>query len=82
MSDTRTKIGPGGRIVIPARYRKTMGVGVGDEIVLVLEDESVRLLTPRQAVKRAQVLVRKYVPAGAKLADELIEERRKENERE
>jgi hypothetical protein len=59
-----------------------MGVGVGDEVVLVLEDEGVRLLTPRQAVKRAQVLVRKYVPAGASLADELIEERRKETGRE
>ena len=59
-----------------------MGVGVGDELVLVLEDEGVRLLTPRQAVKRAQVLVRKYVPAGASLADELIEERRKETGRE
>ncbi len=80
MSEIKTKIGPGGRIVIPARYRKTIGIGVGDEVVLILDGEGVRLMTPRQAVKRAQELVRKYVPAGTNLADELIEERRKETE--
>jgi AbrB family looped-hinge helix DNA binding protein len=76
--ELKTKVGPGGRIVIPARYRKTIGVEVGDEIVLILDGEGVRVMTPRQAVKRAQGLVRKYVPEGTNLADELIEERRKE----
>jgi len=78
MSEVRTKIGPGGRVVIPARYRKRIGVDVGDEVVLVLDGESVSLLTPRQAVKRAQALVRRYVPAAHRLTDELIEDRRKE----
>jgi AbrB family looped-hinge helix DNA binding protein len=82
MTEVRTKVGPGGRIVIPARYRKTIGVEVGDEIVLILDGEGVRLLTPRQAVKQAQDLVRRYVPAGESLADELTEERQKESERE
>ncbi len=82
MPDVRTRIGRGGRIVIPTRYRKKIGVSVGDEVLLVLEEGGLRLLTPREAVKRAQVLVRKYVPADASLEKELIEERRKENERE
>ena len=82
MSDVRTKIGVGGRVVIPARYRKRIGVEVGDEVVLQLDGEGVRLLTPRQAVKQAQDLVRKYVPAGRSLSDELLEDRRKEAERE
>jgi AbrB family looped-hinge helix DNA binding protein len=80
MVDVKTKIGPGGRIVIPAHYRKTIGVQVGDEIVLILDGEGVRVMTPRQAVKRAQDLVRKYIPGGTSLAAELIEERRKETE--
>jgi bifunctional DNA-binding transcriptional regulator/antitoxin component of YhaV-PrlF toxin-antitoxin module len=80
MVDLKTKIGPGGRIVVPVRYRKIMGVEVGDEVVLVLDGEGVRVMTPRQAVKRAQELVRKYVPGGRSLADELIEERRRESE--
>jgi len=79
--ETRTKIGLGGRVVIPARYRKTIGVEVGDEVVLILDGEEVRVMTPRQAVRQAQALVRKHIPAGRKLAAELIEERRKETER-
>ncbi len=78
MSEVRTKIGAGGRVVIPARYRKRIGVDVGDEVVLVLDGESVRLLTPRQAVKQAQAIVRRYIPAADRLADELIEDRRRE----
>jgi bifunctional DNA-binding transcriptional regulator/antitoxin component of YhaV-PrlF toxin-antitoxin module len=81
MAEIRTKIGPGGRIVIPSRYRKKIGVGIGGEVILVLDEEGVRLVTPRQAVARAQALVRKYVRSGEGLARELIEERRREAER-
>ncbi len=81
MNEVKTKIGMGGRVVIPARYRKTLGVEVGDEVFLILDAEGVRLLTARQAVKRAQAMVRRYVPAGESLADQLVEERRKETER-
>jgi AbrB family looped-hinge helix DNA binding protein len=81
MPEVRTRIGPGGRIVIPARYRETIGVDVGDEVVLVLEGESVRLLTPRQAVKQAQAIVRRYIPAADRLASDLIEDRRREAKR-
>ncbi len=81
MSESRTKIGVGGRVVIPSRYRKRIGVEVGDEVVLILDGGELRLLTPRQAVKQAQDLVRKYIPSEKRLADELIEERRRETER-
>lgn len=81
MIETRTRIGLGGRVVIPARYRKTIGVEVGDEVVLILDAGEVRVMTPRQAVRRAQALVRKHIPAARKLAAELIVERRKETER-
>ena len=80
MSEVKTRIGPGGRIVIPARYRKSIGVDVGDEVILILDGECVRLLTPRQAVKHAQELVRRYVRPGTSLADELVRDRRQEAE--
>jgi AbrB family looped-hinge helix DNA binding protein len=82
MREIRTKIGEGGRIVIPASYRKSLGVAVGDDLVLVLDEEGVRIITATQAVKRAQQLVRRYIRGGERLSDELLQERRREAERE
>lgn len=82
MPQVKTKLGEGGRLVIPAEYREAMGVKPGDDLVLVLEARSVRVLTPRDAVKQAQALVRRYVPEGTRLVAELIDERRQESRRE
>lgn len=76
--DTKTKLGEGGRLVIPARYRKVLGLKPGDEVLLVLIDGEVRVLTPQRAVQRAQALVRRYIPKGRRLAEELLRERRDE----
>lgn len=78
MAPIKTHLSQGGRIVIPAGYRKALGLKPGDDVVLVLEGNEVRLVTPRQAVKRAQSLVRQFVPKGRTLADELIKDRRQE----
>jgi len=77
-----TQIGEGGRVVIPAVMRASLGVGVGDTVLLRLDGGELRILTPRQAIRRAQELVRQYVPEGVSLADELIAERRLEAARE
>ncbi len=82
MLEIRTKLKENGRVVIPARYRKALGLKTGDEVILSLGDGEVRILTPGSAIKRAQALVRCYVPAGQRLSDELISERRSEAARE
>lgn len=82
MTEVRTKLAEGGRIVIPAEYRKALGLKVGDEVILRLAEGELRVLTPRQAILRAQQLVRRYVPEGHSLVDELIAERRAEAGRE
>jgi AbrB family looped-hinge helix DNA binding protein len=82
MSEIKTKIGKGGRIVIPSRYRRAAGLKEGDEVILALDETGLRILTPRQAIKQAQDLVRKYIPAGDRLADELLSERRRDAKRE
>jgi bifunctional DNA-binding transcriptional regulator/antitoxin component of YhaV-PrlF toxin-antitoxin module len=79
MERTMTKLGEGGRLVIPAEYRKALGVDVGDELVLVLEEDSLRVTTPREGIRRAKALVRKYIPPGRRLSEEVIEERRRES---
>ena len=82
MRQIKTRLGEGGRIVIPVEYRQALGLNVGDEVILCLEDGQVRIMTLRQAIKRAQELVSRYVPQGRSLADELIAERRLEAENE
>lgn len=78
----RSTIGEGGRLVIPAAVRKAMGIEPGDEVSLTLEDAELRIISTRKAIERAQALVRKYVPEGVSLVDELIRERREEASRE
>lgn len=80
MIDVRTKLAEGGRIVIPAEYRQVLGLHVGDEVILRLEDGAVHIFTPQQAIKRAQEMVRRYVLEGRSLADELLAERKAEGE--
>ncbi len=69
-------------MVIPAAFRKEMGLKAGDEVLMRLEDGEVTLYTRAQAIRRAQELVRRYVPKDVSLADELIAERRREVEQE
>lgn len=78
MKEIRTKVGEGGRLVIPAAYRKALGLKPGDKVILVLEEGELRVVTARQAIERAQSVVRKYISEGRSLSQELIGERRKE----
>ena len=82
METTRVKVAEGGRVVIPAEYRKRLGLRVGDNVILQLDDGEIRLYTVREAIRRAQEMVRRYVPEGVSLVDELIAERRAEAARE
>ncbi|MFA4835503.1 MAG: AbrB/MazE/SpoVT family DNA-binding domain-containing protein [Dehalococcoidia bacterium] len=78
MNKVKTRISNGGRLVIPASYRKELDIKPGDDVVLTLEDGGIRLVTARQAIKHAQSLVRRYVHEGQQLSQELIQERREE----
>ena len=82
MSTTRTKIGEGGRIVIPAEYRASLGWCPGDEVIIRLVDGELRIYTLDHAIRRAQAWMRSFVPEGRSLVDELITERRADAERE
>jgi AbrB family looped-hinge helix DNA binding protein len=77
-----TKMSAGGRVVVPAEIRKALGLEEGDVVLWELKEGEARLTTRRERLRRAQGLVREYVPAGVSLSDELIAERRAEAERE
>jgi AbrB family looped-hinge helix DNA binding protein len=80
--ETRARVNANGRVVIPAAFRKAMGIKVGDEVVLRMEDNELRILTLKRRIERAQRLVRQHVKPGTSLVDELIAERREAAKRE
>jgi AbrB family looped-hinge helix DNA binding protein len=77
--EIRTQISKSGRIVLPAKFRKALEIQPGDELVLRLENGSIRMIPLHQAVTLAQKAVRSYVPKGTSLVDALIQARRDES---
>ena len=75
-TETRQRVNENGRVVIPASFRKALGINIGDEVVLRMEDDELRITTLKRRVERAQRLVRKHVKRSTSLVDELIDERR------
>ena len=78
----RVVMSEGGRIVIPANVRRALGVGPGDALSLRVENNELRILPQREAVRRAQALVAERVASGRSLVTELLDERAEEAGRE
>jgi AbrB family looped-hinge helix DNA binding protein len=81
-TESFARVNESGRIVIPASYRKALGIKAGDEVILRMEDGELRITTTKRRLERAQRRVRQYVTPGVSLADELIAERREAARRE
>ncbi len=79
---TKAKIDSAGRIVIPVEFRKALGVQSGEYLILRMVGSELRAWTFDEGIRRAQKLVRTFVPSGVSLVDELIADRRKEAARE
>ncbi len=79
MPRERVRLGSGGRVVIPSKYRAVLSLAEGDELVLMLEDGSLRLMKTEEAVRRAQGLVDRYVPRNLDLAADLLGQRKQES---
>jgi AbrB family looped-hinge helix DNA binding protein len=76
--ETRLRVSQNGRIVIPASFREALGIAVGDEVVLRLQDDELRITTQQRRIERA----RHYLKPGTSLVRELMTERREAAKRE
>lgn len=77
------RLGPDGRIGIPAALRDALGLKEGEPLLVEIGgDGEIHLLTRMAAIRRSQAFVRQFVPEGVSLVDELLEERRREATRE
>ena len=82
MTAQRARLAEGGRLVIPAEFRRELALRPGESLVLDIRDGELRVRSLRRAVERAQALVRPYVPDGGSLSEDLIAQRRTDAARE
>ncbi len=81
MKAIRTKLGDGGRVIIPATFRQNLHLTTGDDLVLHMQEDAIYITTPDQALRKLQAKVRNYTNANGQdisLVDELIAMRRSE----
>ena len=76
-TEIRARVNENGRVVIPSSFRKALGIEVGDEVVLRIEDDELRITTQQRRIQRAQQRARQYLKPGTSLVHELLTERRK-----
>ncbi|HTT84091.1 MAG TPA: hypothetical protein VMF67_11460 [Rhizomicrobium sp.] len=78
----RLDIGPDGDVRLPKHILDAAGSGPGKHLLVRFDDDEIKLVTPEATTRKIRAWVRKHVPEGVSLADELIDERRREFERE
>jgi AbrB family looped-hinge helix DNA binding protein len=70
------KIAEGGRLVVPARIRKALGVDKGDAVWLLVEEGELRIRPARSALRRIQAQLRDVGPPARPTSAELVASRR------
>jgi AbrB family looped-hinge helix DNA binding protein len=73
----RVRIGPEGRVVIPAPFREALALKEGDVVLARLEENEVHLLTPAAALRRVQAMFVPYRRPEGSEVDEFLAERRR-----
>ena len=83
MSGVLARVSESGRLSIPAKFRKAIGLERGGEVVVELDGREIRITTVDEVVGRAQRLTRRLLgdKPNASL-DAFLAERRRETARE
>lgn len=81
MEAHRAKLIEGGKLIIPAPMRRSLGLATGDIVIIEMDKGDIRIRTLDKALARARAIVRRHVPEGHSLVDELTRERRVEADR-
>lgn len=78
------KMSEGGRVVIPAEIRQSLGLKEGDAVLFELRDGEAVITTRAARLKRAQTTFQSWFPRdeSRSMVDEFIQERRQEAGRE
>lgn len=78
----RARISKGGKIAIPAFYRKQLHLKEGEEIFFEIQEDHLILSSLHKALEKARLLVQQHCPSDISFVDELIVMRQEEASRE
>jgi len=82
MPSQSVKLVEGGKLVIPASFRREMGIKPGDTLIVELTEGELRVRSLPSAIRRVQERLRELNPEGRVLSEELVADRRAEAARE
>lgn len=76
------KVKPDGSLPLPPELVELLNAEPGRRVFVEIGDDRLTMMSAEAALEEARAIVRKYIPAGVSLSDELIAERRAEAARE
>jgi len=83
MRAVSTKVSKTGRVLIPARFRKELGLDHGGDVVIELAGREIRIRTVDEVISQAQAIARRLTARRPDASvDAFLVERRRRAERE
>ena len=71
-----------GGLQVPDEIQRALGLAEGDAVTMRVIDGELRVVPVNNALARVRAELRRYIPEGVSLSDELIADRRAEAARE
>jgi AbrB family looped-hinge helix DNA binding protein len=79
---TIVRVSPTGRVNLPARLRRQIGLEDGGAVLVSVDEGEIRLQTVRGAVSRLQEQARRIFAGSEETVDRLLADRREDARRE
>jgi len=73
------KLVEGGRLIVPAAFRKEMGIAKGDAVIMELHGDELRVRPAKSALKRLREKLRASAHTDVSMVDELLADRRRDS---
>ena len=67
--------------MVPQKFRESLGLSEGSELIVRIEDGELRLTTPAQALKQAQRALSALKKPGESVVDNFLADRKQEAQR-
>jgi AbrB family looped-hinge helix DNA binding protein len=74
MQSIRTKIGEGGRVIIPVQMRNDLNLEAGTDIILHTQDDIIYITTPSKSLRKLQNKVKDSLKTSSNNTPSLVDE--------